>query len=114
MEGPQGFQLLAWLREAAQHEGGAVLNDVLAPSEATPADPSGFASLAGQTLTFRFASSAEAQAFLGKEGAAATILELLEWSSIAIVVEVGKHRFSLRDGIGEAEEELKKLGGAED
>jgi hypothetical protein len=112
MEEPEAFRLLAWVKEAAEHEGGAVQDDVLALDQAPPSDAAGFASLAGHTLTIKFASSAAARAFLARTGA--TILELLEWSRIVIVVEVGKNSFSLRDGIGKAEEELKKLDNAGD
>jgi hypothetical protein len=109
MAAPEALELLAFVRRAAEREGGAVEDDGPAAAPPTPSDAAGFASLAGHALTIRFANAAGARAFLAAAGT--TILELLEWSSIAVIVHVGERRLSLRDGIEEADEELQALGG---
>ncbi len=106
MEEPDALRRFAFVREAAEQDGGVVRDDGPALDPARPSDAAGFASLAGHTLTIRFAAYAPALAFLARTGA--TILELLEWSPLVIVVEVGQNRFSLRDGIEKAEDELRE------
>lgn len=108
----EAFQLLAWVKEAAERAGGAVQDEVRALDQAVPSDAAGFTSLGGHTLTIRFAQAAAARAFLAETGA--TILELEEWSRIVAVIQVGEHSFPLRAGIEKTDEDMKKLSAAGD
>jgi len=100
------------VKKLAELEGAAVQDDVRALGQPASSDTAGFTSLSGHTLTINFARTAGAQAFLAKTAAA--ILELEEWSRIAIIVQVGEHSFPLRAGVEKTKEDLKKLSDAGD
>ena len=110
MAEPEAFQLLAWVKEAAERAGGAVQDEVRALDQAVPTDAAGFTSLDGHALTITFARAGAARAFLANAGA--TILELEEWSRIVAVIQVGEHSFPLRAGIEKTDEDLKTLSEA--
>jgi hypothetical protein len=110
MADPEAIQLLAWLKEVAELEGGSVQDEVRALGEPAHSDAAGFTALSGHALTVRFARAAAARAFLAKTGGA--ILEMEEWSQIAIVIEIGEHSFAVRAGIEKTDEDLKALSDA--
>ena len=107
MAEPQALKLLAWVKAAAEQEGGGVQDEVRPPGHEARPDAAGFTSLDGHVLTISFARAAAARAFLARAGA--TIRELEEWSEIAAVIAVGAHQFPLRAGIEKTQEDLKAL-----
>ncbi len=110
MADPEAIQLLAWLKDVAEHEGGSVQDDVRGLDAPAHPDAAGFTALGGHALTIRFARAAAARAFLAKT--AGTVLEMEEWSRIAIVIDVGEHSFPLRAGIEKTDEDLRALSDA--